>query len=66
MESIMAYSSQFYDPNSKEPDSPISSKEFKDFLEARAREHGRMIGVEFGEGFTIERPIGVTNVLDLI
>jgi bacillithiol biosynthesis deacetylase BshB1 len=65
LESIMAYSSQFYDPKSKEPASPISSKEFKDFLEARAREYGRMIGVEFGEGFTSERPIGIDSVLNL-
>lgn len=65
MESIMAYSSQFYDPNSNEPESPISSKEFKDFLEGRAREFGRMIGVEFGEGFTTERPVGVQDVFDL-
>lgn len=64
-ECIMAYSSQFYDPKSKEPSSPISSKEFKDFLEARAREYGRMIGVEFGEGFTVERPIGIDNILNL-
>ncbi len=65
MESIMAYSSQFYDPKSKEPASPISSKEFKDFLEARAREYGRMIGVEFGEGFTSEKPIGIDSLLNL-
>ena len=65
LESIMSYSSQFYDPKSKEPASPISSKEFKDFVEARAREYGRMIGVEFGEGFTSERPIGIDSVLNL-
>ncbi len=65
MESIMAYSSQFYNPESNEPVSPISSKEFKDFLEGRAREFGRMIGVEFGEGFTTERPIGVPDLLEI-
>lgn len=65
MESIMAFSSQFYDPNSKEKESPISSKEFLEFLEARAANFGRLIGTKFGEGFTVERPMGIENILDL-
>ena len=50
-ECIMAFSSQFYNPKSKEPETPISSASFFQFLEARSREMGRLIGVEFGEGF---------------
>lgn len=65
MKSIMAFKSQFYDPNSEEPSSPISSKEFLDFLEGRAREFGRIIGVEFGEGFNVERSPGVDDLLSL-
>lgn len=65
MESILAFSSQFYDPSSQEPESPISSKAFMDFLEGRARDIGRNIGVEFGEAFTVDRPIGVKNIMDL-
>ncbi len=56
MESIMAYSSQFYNPASKEPVSPIATKDFIDFLEGRARQMGREGGCTFGEGFTVTRP----------
>jgi len=66
MESIKAYRSQFYDPNSNEPDSPISNKDFLDFLEAKARIFGRYIGVTYGEGFNVRRPVGVANLLKLL
>ncbi len=65
MQSILAYSSQFFDPNSTEPETPISSKAFLDFLEARAAEFGRSIGVKYGEGFNVQRPLGVNNLMDL-
>lgn len=66
MESIMAYSSQFFDPNSKEPQTPISSKNFIDYINAKARLLGRSINVDFAEGFTVNRYIGVNNLFDLI
>lgn len=66
MDAIKAFKSQFYDPNSKEPSTPISSPEFIKFLEARSREYGRLIKTEYGEGFTVERPAGVENLNDLI
>ena len=62
----MAYSSQFYDPKSKEPETPISSKNFTDSVNYRARDLGRLIGVEYGEGFTTERFPAVNNLTDLI
>lgn len=65
MEAVMAFRSQFYDPYSKEPETPISSEAFLDFLEARAREMGRQIGVKYGEGFVVDRPIGAHSLLDL-
>jgi bacillithiol biosynthesis deacetylase BshB1 len=65
MQSIMAFQSQFYNPESQEPETPISSKEFLQYIESRAREMGRLIGVEFGEGFTTERPVGVGNLMIL-
>ncbi|MFC5407803.1 bacillithiol biosynthesis deacetylase BshB1 [Larkinella bovis] len=64
-ESLLAYRSQFYDPTSKEPMSYIASKEFMEFLRARAEEFGHVIGVKYGEGFTVDRTIGVTNLFDL-
>ncbi|WP_234734379.1 bacillithiol biosynthesis deacetylase BshB1 [Tellurirhabdus bombi] len=66
LESIRAYKSQFYNPESDEPASYISSQDFWDFLDARAQEFGHMIGVRYGEGFTVERVIGVQNLFDLV
>ncbi len=63
---IMAYGSQFYDPKSKEPETPISSKNFIDSVIYRARDLGRLIGVGHAEGFTVERNIGVRYLDDLI
>lgn len=65
IEAILAYSSQFYNPQSDEPDTPISGKEFLDFLKGRARTYGRPIGAELAEGFTAARNIGVRNLFDL-
>ena len=66
VEAIMAYHSQFHNP--KNPDqvvTHISEPRFLKFLEARWREHGHSIGVEFGEGFTKGRQIGVTDLWGL-
>ncbi len=65
-EAIMAYSSQFYDPDSKEPETPISSKNFTDSVVYRARDLGRIVGVEYAEGFTVERHLAVDSLDDLI
>ena len=65
MKAVMAYQTQFYDPKSKLPETPISSKNFTDSVEYRARDLGRIIGVEHGEGFTVERYVGVESIFDL-
>jgi bacillithiol biosynthesis deacetylase BshB1 len=65
MEAIRAFSSQFYKAGDVGPQTPISSAAFLQFIEARAREFGRSIGVEFGEGFTVERPLGITNLMNI-
>ncbi|AIZ65153.1 GlcNAc-PI de-N-acetylase [Hymenobacter sp. DG25B] len=65
-ESIKAYRTQFHDPESTEPTTYLSTPVFSNFMEARAREFGHMIGAEFGEGFTRERPLGVRDVMELI
>lgn len=65
IESVKAYKSQFYDPNSKEPTTPISSKAFLDSISFRASDLGRMIGVKYAEGFTVQRYIGVNSLFDL-
>ena len=66
MEVIKSYGSQFYDPMSKEPTSPISSKNFLDSVKYRARDLGRLVGAEYAEGFTAERFIAVKELDDLV
>lgn len=65
VKSISAFGSQFFDPKSQEPASFISSPEFLPFIESRAREFGHRIHVKYGEGFTVERFIGVVDLFDL-
>jgi len=64
--SIMAYSSQFFNSNSLEPETPITSKNFIDSVNYRARDLGRLIGVDFAEGYTSERYVAVENFDKLI
>lgn len=66
LEMIFAFESQFYDPQSDEPQTPISSENFKESLTYRARDLGRLVGVEYGEGFTTERYPAVSSIFDLI
>lgn len=66
VEAILAYRSQFYDPNSNEPESPISSKNFLESLNYRSRDLGRLTGVEHAEGFTVERCLAVNSLGDLM
>jgi len=66
MESILAYSSQFYKENTKEPESPITSKNFLDSVKYRAQDLGRIIGADHGEGFTVERYLAVNSLSNLI
>lgn len=57
---ILAFKSQFFDPNSTEPASYISSPEFLHFIQARAQEMGHKIGVKYGEGFQSQSTIQFT------
>lgn len=66
MEAVKAYSSQFYDPSSKEPTSPISSKNFLDSVLYRAQDLGRLVGVEAAEGFNTERYVAVKSFDNLV
>jgi bacillithiol biosynthesis deacetylase BshB1 len=66
MEAIRAYKTQFYDPNSKEPQSYLSTPEFMEALTARARLLGKRIGVMYGEGFVSKKNIGIKNLDALV
>ena len=63
--SILAYGSQFYDANSSEPETPIATKNFLDSLNYRVQDYGRLIGVDFAEGFTTERVLAVNSLGNL-
>ena len=66
IEAILAYKTQFYDPDSKEPATPITSKNFLESLNYRAQDLGRLVGKDFAEGFTVERCLAVNSLGDLI
>lgn len=63
--SVKAYSSQFFDENSEEPETPISSSNFLESITYRAKDLGRLIGAEYGEGFTVSRYVAVDSLFDL-
>ncbi|MBI49104.1 MAG: bacillithiol biosynthesis deacetylase BshB1 [Crocinitomicaceae bacterium] len=65
MKAIMAFSSQFFDPSSEEPSTPISTPDFLDHVKGRDLAMGRPCGFAAGEGFEIMRPIGANSLLDL-
>jgi bacillithiol biosynthesis deacetylase BshB1 len=63
---VKAYKSQFFDSESKEPQTPISSSNFLESITYRARDLGRLINTEHAEGFMVERNVAVDSVFDLI
>ncbi len=68
IELVQTFSSQFYQQGVEQEahlKTPISGKSFLDFLEAKARNFGRPIGVQFAEGFVCDRTPGVRNLFDL-
>ncbi len=66
LEALRCFRSQFHDPASTEPVSPIAREDFLPFLEGRAREMGRLLLCTYGEGFTVRRPIGSEDLLGLL
>ena len=69
MECIRTYRSQFDDHENNEykneVSTPISGKDFMDFILAKGRSFGREAGFEYAEGFEAARYPGVTDLFDL-
>jgi N-acetylglucosamine malate deacetylase 1 len=65
-ELIMAYKSQFFDPNNTEPVTPISGQSFLDSIRGKDAVYGRYVGVAYAEGFIAGRTVGVQDLFDLI
>jgi len=66
MASILAHATQFYNPNSSEPNTFISSDSFLEFIKGRAKEFGQQVGVQYAEGFISEKMIGIQSFDGLI
>lgn len=66
LEAVFAYESQFHQKEADEPETPISSTNFRDSITYRAQDLGRLIGTEHAEGFTAERYVAVNSISDLI
>ncbi|MBO9730053.1 MAG: bacillithiol biosynthesis deacetylase BshB1 [Chitinophaga sp.] len=63
---IKAFSSQFLAPKDNEPQTYISGSSFFDSVVYRAKMFGKMVGVEYAEGYTSAKKIGVRSFADLI
>ncbi len=66
MKAIRAFKTQFHDPKSGEPETYISSPRFMKMVDSRGIHYGHEIGVEYGEGFTVERTMGTDTIFNLI
>jgi bacillithiol biosynthesis deacetylase BshB1 len=66
MVSIKAYTTQFHNPGSNEPETYISNSGFMDAIIARARLLGKRIGVQFAEGFVSKKSIGIASLDALV
>ncbi len=62
---VLAHKSQFFNPESKEPETVISSPQFKENLRARASEYGIQAGFEYGEPLMLIRLPGVKKLTEL-
>ncbi len=61
MQSILAYNTQFHNPNLDEPQTYISSPQFLETLRGRDAMLGKRIGVEYGEGFITRKTLGISS-----
>jgi len=62
---VLAFASQFYQPDSTEPATYISSKDFMGFWEAKARYFGGLIGKTYGEPYFMHEPAEVPDPIAL-
>lgn len=66
VESVLAYESQFYNELSNEPSTPISNLNFLESVTYRSKNLGRMVGVDYAEGFTVAIFPAVDSIFDII
>lgn len=66
MNAIRAYTSQFYDANSSEPETRISDRGFLRQIEVRMGYFGSLIGVDAGEAFYVREALNVDDPVALL
>jgi bacillithiol biosynthesis deacetylase BshB1 len=66
IEAIKAYTTQFNNNGSDEPQTYISTPDFLDSVIYRHKWFGKMIGVKYAEGFISEKMIGLRNFDSII
>ena len=66
MDAVKAFKTQFFDPDSNEPETYISNPRFMEMINSRGIHYGHEIGVHYGEGFTVERKLGVDDITSLV
>lgn len=66
LESVLCYKTQFYNPESKESETIISSEDFLESVKYRARDLGRQSDCKYAEGFVSNQTLKVNSLKDLI
>jgi hypothetical protein len=66
MNAIRAHASQFYNPESGEPETRLTSETFLQEIENRARYFGSLIGVAAGEPYFVREALNVEDPLALL
>ena len=66
MAAIRAHRSQFYDPDSSEPETRLTAKGYLAELENRSRYYGSLIGVTAGEPYFVREMLNVNDPIDLL
>jgi len=66
MQAIRTHKSQFFDPNSTEPETMLTGKRFLDDIASRSRYFGTLIGAEYGEPFYVREALNVDDPFALL
>jgi len=66
IEAIRAHRSQFYDPDSPEPETMLTGKDYIDSIANRSRYFGSLIGVAAGEPFYVREALNVNDPFALL
>jgi len=61
IESVLTYTTQFFNAELNEPQTYISSPEFLETVKARAMMLGKRVGVKFAEGYISDKMIGIKS-----